>query len=169
MLHSDEKYLQFYCGSFALMLSMNSLSEITFFNEAFCAPSGDSLLHHGQLTAWRDITLPYIDLRLTLQLPRTRLPPPSNILVLRDAMHHQTIAMLAIDEVTGFVTPQTDEWYQASGINPNLDNFIDRFYANKHSDTFVMRLRDPSQWLTKALTHTQTPSANTAHGIHHAH
>lgn len=169
MLHSDEQYLQFYCGSFTLMLPLNSMAEIAFFNEIFCAPSGDSLLHHGQSTTWRDTTLPYIDLRLTLQLPRTRLPPPSNILVLRDAVHHQAIAMLAVDEVTGFVTPQADEWYQASGINPNLDDFVDRFYANKHSDTLVMCLRDPSQWLTKALTNTQTTSANPAHGIHHAH
>jgi chemotaxis signal transduction protein len=169
MLHSDEQYLQFYCGPFALMLPLNSMAEIAFFNETFCAPSGDSLLHHGQSTTWRSATLPYIDLRLALQLPRAQLHPPSNMLVLRDAVHHQAIAMLAVDEVTGFVTPQADEWYLASGINPNLDDFVDRFYANKHHSALVMCLRDPSQWLTKALTNTQITSANPAHGIHHAH
>lgn len=151
MLYTEEKYLQFHCGYFALMLPLSCMAEIALYDDKLCAPTGNSLLHHGQTTAWRDTVLPYIDLRLTLQLPHNLLKQPENILVLRDTDSHQLIAMMAIDDVVGFVTPPVDAWYHANGINSEIDVFFERIYWEKQRNTLVMCLRHPTQWLNNAI------------------
>lgn len=123
MLHSEEQCLQFHCGPFVLLLPVSGIIKILDFDRALCSPSGDSLTHHGQSTDWNDTTLPYLDLRLVLQLPHEQLRPPSSALVLRNSSTFQPIGILAVDEVIGFVEPRAHEWYQASGINPNIDIF----------------------------------------------
>lgn len=163
MLHAEEQYLQFYCGSFALLLPLNSMTEIAFYNDELCAPTGNSLLHHGKTTAWRDTVLPYIDLRLALHLPRNCLEKPENILVLCDANNQQPIALAAIDAIVGFVRPPAGAWYHANGINNEIDVFFERLYWEKQHDTIAMCLCHPKQWLHNAIA---TPVEN---GILHAH
>src|SRR5690606_8656250 len=121
------------------------IAEITFYDETLCAPSGNSLLHHGKTTLWRNTVLPYIDLRLALHLPEESLAQPSNTLVLCDTKSAQAIAVIAVDGVTGFVTPQAHEWYNTNGINRKIDIFFDRLYAEKQSGMLTMCLRSPSQ------------------------
>ena len=169
MLHSEEQCLQFHCGPFVLLLPVSGMAKILDFDHTLCSPSGDSLTHHGQSTDWNDTTLPYLDLRLVLQLPHEQLRPPSSALVLRNSSTFQPIGILAVDEVIGFVEPRAHEWYQASGINPNIDIFFDRLYAKSLNDSLMMCLKDPLQWLPNTVKKATQPLTNNSSEPLHAH
>lgn len=168
MLHHDgQQYLQFSCGPFTLMLPINSLAEIASHDDALCAPTGNPLLHHGQTSTWRNTVLPYIDLRLALRLPHEQLGQPSNILVLCDTENQQPVAIIAVDNIAGFVTPQASEWYQTHGINSEIDIFFDRLHVEKQNGSLTMCLGHPSQWLHKAVEMARlNPSNNTGGTLH---
>ena len=169
MLHSEKQYLQFHCGPFALLLPISNMAKILDFDSALCSPSGDSLAHHGKTTTWNDTALPYLDFRLTLQLAHEKLLPPLSALVLRDNATFQPIAIIAVDDVVGFVEPQAHEWHQTSGINKDIDIFFDRLYAKDQHDCLMMCLKDPLQWLPDTIKTANQFSTNDSGAPLHAH
>ncbi len=137
MLHTEEEYLHFYCGAFALMLPLRRITKIDFYSASACAQ--------------QEHALPCIDLRIALGIPAEILRPPGHLITLRDEKMLQALAVIAIDNIEGFITPQAHEWHHAHGINKHLDLFFDRLYVNKKNNALTLSLSDPKQWLDCTL------------------
>jgi chemotaxis signal transduction protein len=155
----QQKHLRFYCGEYALLLPLDHIVEIVMYHDNLCSPSHNSFQHHGSNTPWRDSHLPYVDLRLTLQVSsQQQYQTPSHVMVISKNDHTPAV-MIAVDSIDGIVDISSHTWHYATGINHTLDIFFDRLSCD--NNTLMMRLADPTQWLAHALCqHTS--------GTHHA-
>ncbi len=163
MLHSEEEHLHFYCDTFSLMLPLRCIAKVILFDETLCSPTMNSVSHHGQSSNWQNIALPYIDLRIVLGAEPSSLPTPAHIIVLCNSKNSQPVALVAIDDIKGFITPLPNQWHQAHGINKYIDTFFDRLYVNNDSSVLTLRLGDPTQWINDALRNKSNLENHHAH------
>jgi hypothetical protein len=143
MMHTEEKYLEFHCGRFGMLLSVSSIMEITEFHHAWCEDSGSSAQHHGKLVLWRDHELLFLDMRVCLGTEA--LQKPLHALILRDPGSGEAVVLIAVDDIQQIVDIPDNQWHWFSGIDPQLDCFFDRIYPVHQQ--LLMRLAPTTDWL----------------------
>src|SRR6478752_2533601 len=141
MLNSDNKHLQFRCGSYELLLNIAFIVEISDYNKEWCAASGSAFKHHGKKVLWHDSELLFIDMRVLLNIEAAAIHEPTQALILKNSTDDTPFALIGVDEFGHIADIQENQWHWLNGINPQLDSFFDRLYTDKNSGKILMRLK----------------------------
>lgn len=150
------KYLQFQAGPYQLLLDIEYIAEIS--------EHTTHKAYHGNKLAWHEYNILFIDMRSILDPGCTISNQPRHTLALKDINGQTPLAIIGIDEVSHIVEIADDQWHRLQGINPDLDIFFDRLYADTSSEKILLRLAPITQWANE-----NTIQINNNNGIKNAH
>jgi chemotaxis signal transduction protein len=160
MLNTDNKYLQFQCGSYGLLLNIACIVEISDYSREWCVISGSAFKHHGRKVLWHDSELLFIDMRALLNIETTAIHEPMQALILKKPTDDTPFALIVVDEVRHIADIQENQWHWLNGINTQLDSFFDRLYTDKESGQIFMRLQPAEQWANENTIKTGIANNN---------
>lgn len=146
MLNSENKYLQFRCGSYQLLLNIAFITEITDYKKELCSASGSAFKHHGKKVLWHDSELLFIDMRALLNINAAAINEPMQVLILKKSTNEMPFALIGIDEFGHIADISENQWHWLNGINTQLDSLFDRLYTDKDSEQIFIRLKPAEQW-----------------------
>ena len=160
MLNSDNKYLQFRCGSYELLLNITFIVEIADYKKEWCATSGSAFKHHGKKVLWQDRELLFLDMRALLNIEAAGIHDPMQALILKNSTDDAPLALIGVDEFGDIADIQENQWHWLNGMNPQLDNFFDRLCTDKKSGKIFIRLKPTEQWANKNTITTSISNHN---------
>ena len=160
MLNSENKYLQFRCGSYQLLLNIACIAEISDYNKEWCSTTGSAFKHHGKNVLWHGSELLFIDMRALLNIESAAIYEPMQAVILKKPTDEIPFALIGVDEFGHIVDIQENQWHWLNGINTQLDSLFDRLYSDKDSKKIFLRLKSAEQWANKNTIKTDITNNN---------